>query len=78
MDDTNSKNSKPLQYYMDIIECLLQELQHIENILDILNVGYESQYGQEWSQSSTHVLIGYIRQVRMKYETELSAGEIEK
>ena len=62
--------NKPLQHYLDIIERLLEEMNHIENMLDILNIGYSRQSGQDWAESSTHILTSYVRQVKTEYEKQ--------
>ena len=70
MEDFNNKATQPMQHYFDVIEELLEELVHLENMLDILNIGYACQAAQYWSESSTHILTGYIRQIRLQYESE--------
>lgn len=78
MENFNNKVTQPMQHYFDVIERLLEELYYIENVLDILNIGFSRQSAQDWAESTTHILTGYIRQVRMEYEKEFKTDDIEE
>lgn len=75
MENFDNKVTQPIQHYFDVIEQLLEELYYIENVLDILNIGFARQSAQDWAESTTHILTSYIRQIRLEYEKEFRTDD---
>ena len=55
---------------MDIVEDLLIEFEHLENMLEILEIGFKNCTNDDHicETSSIHVIIKYLKMIKTKYK----------